>query len=77
MLLDGAGWHRATDPLPDTVDRFAVLRPELNPVEHLWDHLGENDFGNQDLPALIAVTDLLCQGLRDLDQQPQQVKPLT
>jgi len=27
MLLDGAGWHRATDPLPDTVDRFAVLRP--------------------------------------------------
>jgi len=32
---------------------------------------------NQDLPAPIAVTDLLCQGLRDLDQQPQQVKSLT
>jgi hypothetical protein len=80
MLLDGAGWHRATAlripprmwliPLPP-------YSPELNPVEHLWDHLRENYFGNQVLPSLTAVTDLLCQGLHDLDQQPQQVQSLT
>ena len=51
--------------------------PELHPAAHLRDHLGENDFGNRDLPALIVVTDLHCQGLRDLDQQPQQVKSRT
>ena len=51
--------------------------PELNPVEHLWEHLRENYFGNRVLPSLSAVTDRLCEGLRDLDQQPEQIKSLT
>ena len=80
MLLDGAGWHRATAlRIPPRMRLIALpsYSPELNPVEHLWDHLRENYFGNRVLPSLIAVTDLLCQGLRDLDQQPQQVQSLT
>ena len=80
MLLDGAGWHRAKAlRIPQSM-RLIALPPysrELNPVEHLWDHLRENYFGNRVLPSLTAVTDLLCQGLRDLDQQPQQFKSLT
>ena len=57
--------------------RFAALQPRSQSVEHLWEHVRENYFGNRVLPSLTAVTDLLCQGLHDLDQQPQQVKSLT
>ena len=80
MLLDGAGWHRATAlRVPPTLRLIPLppYSPELNPVEHLWEHLRENYFGNRVLPSLAAVTDRLCEGLRDLDQQPEQVKSLT
>ena len=43
----------------------------------LWDHLRENCFGNRVFPSLRAVVDCLCQGLNDLDSQPEVVKSLT
>ena len=51
--------------------------PELNPVEHLWEHLRENYFGNQVFPSLKAVEDRLCLGLSNLEQQPEIVKSIT
>jgi hypothetical protein len=58
MLLDGAGWHHARDlVLPENL-RLLFLppySPELNPVEHIWDYLRENHFGNDALPTLEAV----------------------
>ena len=80
MVPDGAVWHRATALRISPRMRLIALpsySPELNPVEHLCDHLRENHFGDRVLPSLTAVTDLLCQGLRELDQQPQLVHSLT
>ena len=80
MLLDGAGWHRATAlRIPPMLCLISLppYSPELNPVEHFWEHLREDYFGNRALPSLSAVTDRLCEGLRDLDQQPEQTKPVT
>lgn len=31
--------------------------PELNPVEHIWEHLRENYFGHRVFPSLSAVVD--------------------
>jgi len=80
MLLDGAGWHRATAlQVPETLRllRLPPYSPELNPVEHLWEYLRENYFGNHVFPSLEAVLDRLCRGLRMLDQQPQLVQSMT
>lgn len=80
MLLDGAGWHHAQNlVLPDNL-RLLFLppySPELNPVEHVWEYLRENHFGNDTFPSLDAVGDRLCQGLRALAAQPDLVRSLT
>ena len=80
MLLDGAGWHRAAAlRVPPTLRLLHLppYSPELNPVEHLWEHLRENSFGNRVFPSLRAVVDCLCQGFNHLDSQPEVVKSLT
>lgn len=80
MLLDGAAWHRAVALRVPSRLRLLPLppySPELNPVEHIWEHLRENYFGNRVFPSLSAVVDQLCAGLRDLDQHPEIVKAMT
>lgn len=80
MLLDGAGWHRAAAlRIPSTLRLLALppYSPELNPVEHLWDHLREAVIGNATFATLDDVIDALCDGLRALDQQPDLVRSMT
>ncbi|MGH9407303.1 MAG: IS630 family transposase [Terriglobia bacterium] len=80
ILLDGAGWHRAAALRIPARLRLLPLppySPELNPVEHIWEHLRENYFGNRVFPSLSAVVDQLCAGLHDLDQHPDVVKSMT
>jgi transposase len=70
MLLDGAGWYRAVALCVPPTLRLLPLppyRPELNPVERLWEYLRENSFGNRVFSSLSAVVDCLCQGLNRLD----------
>ena len=50
MVLDGAGWHTAGDlRVPPNMHllRLPAYSPELNPVEHIWDHLRENYMSNR------------------------------
>jgi transposase len=80
MLLDGAGWHTAGDlRVPPTMQLVALppSSPELNPVEHLWDHLRENYIGNRVFTSLDGVVAQLCTGLRDLHRQPKLVASMT
>jgi hypothetical protein len=51
--------------------------PELNPVEHLREHVRENYFGKRVSPSLPAVVDCLCQGLNHLGSQPEVAQSLT
>lgn len=79
MVLDGAGWHGAAALRVPAHLRLLSLppySPELNPVEHIWEHLRENYFGNQVFPSLKAVEDRLCLGLRNLERQPEIVKSI-
>lgn len=80
MLLDGAGWHTAAAvKIPPTIHllRLPAYSPELNPVEHIWDHLRENYLGNRTFACLEAVVKQLCVGLRNLHQQPHLVQSMT
>lgn len=80
MFLDGAGWHRALSlRVPPTIHLLPLppYSPELNPVEHLWDHLRENYIGNQTFSSLDAVVDQLSTGLHHLHTHPQLVQSMT
>ena len=80
MLFDGAGWHTAHAlkvPPNLTLLRLPPYSPELNPTEHIWDHLRENYIGNRVFSSLNRVIDQLCVGLRDLHHQPKLVQSLT
>lgn len=80
MLLDGAGWHRATAlRIPSTIRLIALppYSPELNPVEHVWEYLRENCMANRAFPSLTEVVEHLCQGLRELDQHTQLLQSMT
>lgn len=80
MVLDGAGWHHAAALQVPRNLRLVFLppySPELNPVEHVWEYLRENHFGNEVFPTLEAVADRLTHGLRTLIAQPDLVRSLT
>lgn len=80
MFLDGAGWHQARDlKIPPTLRLLPLppYSPELNPVEHVWEDLRENDFRNDVFDSLDAVVDRLGQGIRRLAANPAYVQQLT
>jgi hypothetical protein len=80
MFVDGAGWHVARDlKTPPTLHLLPLppYSPELNPTEHIWEDLRENDFRNDVLESLDAVVDRLGQGIRRLAADPQRVVRLT
>lgn len=80
MFVDGAGWHTAGQlKVPPTIQLLPLppYSPELNPTEHVWDDLRENDFRNDLLDSLESVGDRLGQGLRRLAADPKRVQSLT
>jgi transposase len=79
MVLDGAGWHIAGDLVVPASMRLLFLppySPELNPVEHLWDHLREKHFANRLFQSMKTVTDQLSFGLRQAELDPEMLRSL-
>jgi transposase len=80
LLFDGAGWHTAGAlrvPSNISLVRLPSYSPELNPTEHIWDHLRENYIGNRVFPSLDGVIRQLCRGLHDLHFDAKLVRSLT
>jgi hypothetical protein len=79
MVLDGAGWHIAADLVVPPNMRLLFLppySPELNPVEHLWDHVREKHFANRLFPSMKAVTDQLSHALHEAELDPAMIQSL-
>ena len=79
MVLDGAGWHIARDLVVPPNMKLVFLppySPELNPVEHLWDHLRENYFANHLFSSMKTVTDELSHSLRETELRPDMLRSL-
>jgi transposase len=79
MVLDGAGWHRASAlRLPENL-RLVYLppyAPELNPVEHIWDEVREKAFGNLAFNSLDALENHLEAALCTLEHDQPRVKSI-
>jgi hypothetical protein len=80
MQVDQAGWHQAKDLIvPDNIRLIAqpAYSPELNPVEHLWEELREKHFPNLALATLDEVIEKVCDGLKQLEANPERLRSMT
>lgn len=80
MQVDRAGWHGAKAlVVPENIRLIAqpAYSPELNPVEHVWEELREKQLPNLALPSLDGVVDRVCDGLRQLEANPEQLRSMT
>jgi hypothetical protein len=80
MILDGAGWHRAHDltvPANMTLVPLPPYSPELNPAEHVWEYIRENDIRNQVFSDLDKVMDAVEVSLHRLHETPDVLRSMT
>jgi transposase len=80
MLVDGAGWHRSGNlKIPENIRLIyqPSHSPEINPVEHVWDELREKHLPNKAFRSLDAVERALCEGLLQLQQDPERLRSMT
>lgn len=80
MLVDNAGWHISGEVIvPENIRliRQPAHSPELNPVEHIWEEIREKHFYNKALKTLDDVEQTLCNGLIELNSNPEKVRSMT
>lgn len=79
LFLDGAGWHKAHQLSVPSNMRLLPLppySPELNPAEHVWDYVRENDMRNRIFDDLDEVMDSVSTSLHRLHQQPETLRSM-
>jgi len=80
MLVDQAGWHKSVElKVPENIRLIEQPShsPELNPAEHLWEDLRENEFHNEAFGSLDQVEQALCDGLRRIEADPDVLRSMT
>ena len=80
MQVDQAGWHQAKDlQVPENIRLIPQppYSPELNPVEHLWEHLREKKLPHLACSSLDEVIDKVCEGLTQLEAESERLRSLT
>lgn len=80
MFLDGAGWHKAHDlivPANMTLVPLPPYSPDLNPAEHVWEYIRENDIRNQLFSDLDKVMDVVEVSLHRLHENPDILRSMT
>ena len=70
MVMDGASWHKAKKF--ELFDNIRIIHqppysPEVNPVEHLWEHLREKYFKNGYWYSMDKLEDDLENALRGIE----------
>jgi len=80
MQVDQAGWHQSKDlKIPANIRLVAqpAYSPELNPVEHVWEEVREKHLANLALASLDEVIDKVCDGLNQLEADPERLRSMT
>src|ERR1700674_5265007 len=74
VVLDGAGWHQTGGRLrlPHNISLLHLppYSPELNPVENIWQFLGQNQLSNRVFDSYTAIVDACCQAWNALVAAP-------
>jgi hypothetical protein len=80
LILDGAGWHTAQElTVPANLKLLALppYSPELNPAEHIWEYIRENDMRSRIFDDLDEVVDVVAVSLHRLHQAPDTLRSMT
>lgn len=80
MVVDGASSHVSKDlvvPKNMRLLRLPPYAPELNPEEHIWDHLREKEFPNRVFADLVSVRAQLEDGLHRLAADRKTIRSIT
>lgn len=80
IVVDQAAWHKTKKLLPIDNVRFIYLpagSPELNPAEHLWEHIREKYLGNRFFNSLDEVEAEMITILEKLCYEREIIKNLT
>lgn len=80
MLIDRAGWHMSKNlRVPENIRLIPQppYSPELNPVEHVWEHLREKATSNKAFKSLDQLQDTLCHHLYELGNSPEKLCSMT
>ncbi len=73
------GWHRAHELAVPTNMKLLALppySPELNPAEHIWEYLRENEMRNRIFNDLDEVMDAVETSLYHLYQKPETLRSM-
>jgi transposase len=76
LILDRAGWHTTSNlahARQHHTDPAAFARPELNPVENIWQYLRANWLSNRVFETYDAIIDAACEAWRRLTDQPDTI----
>jgi len=80
MQVDRASWHHSKElKIPTNMRLIAqpAYSPELNPVEHIWEEVREKQLTNLALASLDEVIDKVCDGLNQLEADPERLRSMT
>jgi len=79
IAMDNASWHSVENDIENMVPLFQPPHsPELNPAEHVWEHIRENGgFKNQTFDTISDVEQNLCVAVLKLLDDKEKVKSLT
>lgn len=80
MVVDRATWHMSKNlQVPDNLRLLPLPpgSPELNPTEHLWEDLRENELANHLFDSLDQVEGALSAGIKRLASQSEGLRSLT
>jgi len=79
MVMDGASWHKAKKF--ELFDNIRIIHqppysPEVNPVEHLWEHLREKYFKNGYWYSMDKLEDDLENALFEVSKSKETIQNL-
>lgn len=79
MVMDQAAWHKSKDL--GGYENIRILyqppySPELNPAEHLWEHIRENYLRNCIWPTLEALESILAGILKNIMECADTIRTL-
>lgn len=80
MVMDGASWH--TTAMLEPFENIRIIHqppysPEVNPVEHLWEHIREKYFRNGFRETMDELEDDLTLALQKVSRETDIIKKLT
>ena len=79
MVADQASWHKSASLKKHDNLRFIFLppaSPELNPAEHLWEHVREKYFANRVFDSLGDVEERLERSFHEVYHDAEAIRSL-